>query len=394
MRRGEESHVDIVNFLHHLHEEIELAQNYDNTHIIRFKTVQDYNTCKEHLKQLKTSLTHLSVIKELDLIHGFSCPLRSDITWLEDLDSICIEEDLKVDLSVNLQPRRSTGTPKTHSSLEHFIPWGVDHIKAPLAWSKSVGSNVRVGVIDTGIDYTHPDLGHTISRGVNLLHRGLLPYDDNGHGTHISGIIAASSSYKGIMGVAPKAFIHPVKAFDYNGSAYVSDLIAGINWCVQQDLDIINMSFGMKTYHKLLEYAVLKAYQAGKIIVASSGNDGKKASVDYPARFTQVVSVGAATKMNKIAPFSNRGQRIDVYAPGERIYSAWLHGKYNELSGTSMATAHVSGVIALMLAIRPSLKPLQIKTILKRSSTSLSRKSQVPKQPGLIHARRAVRALE
>ena len=109
----------------------------------------------------------------------------------------------------------------------------------------------------------------------------------------------------------------------------------------------------MKSYNRALEQAVLNAYYRGKVIVASSGNDGKRKTIDYPARFPQVVSVGATTRIGKIAPFSNRGKQIDIYAPGERVYSSWLHGKYNELSGTSMATAHVSGVIALMLAIEP-----------------------------------------
>ena len=191
--------------------------------------------------------------------------------------------------------------------------------------------------------------------------------------------------------MAPRAIIHPVKAFDQNGSAYVSDIIAGIDWCVQNDLDIINMSFGMKTYNPTLEQAVLNAYYRGKVIVASSGNDGKKKSIDFPARFAQVVSVGATTRLGKIAPFSNRGAQIDIYAPGERIYSAWLGGKYYELSGTSMATAHVSGVIALMLSLR-AMSPQQIKNALRRSATSLNRRTNARWQPGQLNAQRAIRA--
>lgn len=285
-----------------------------------------------------------------------------------------------------IKNKNSTGSP--------MIPWGVGHIHAPEAWDQSQGNRVRIGVIDTGIDYNHPDLRHSVARGVNLLNRSILPFDDNGHGTHIAGTIAASSHQDGIIGVAPRAIIYPVKAFDYNGSAYVSDIIAGIDWCVHNNLDIINMSFGMKTYNKSLEFAVLNAFHSGKIIVASSGNDGRKAMIDYPARFSQVLSVGATTRTNKVAPFSNRGKRIDIYAPGERIYSSWLHGKYNELSGTSMATAHVSGVVALMLAVRPSLKPLQIKRILKRCSSTLSKNSSALGLAGQIHARRALSALK
>jgi subtilisin family serine protease len=123
----------------------------------------------------------------------------------------------------------------------------------------------------------------------------------------------------------------------------------------------------MKTKSKALLSAVINAYNAGIIIVASSGNDGKRRSVDYPARYPQTISVGATNKLRRIAPFSNRGSYIDVYAPGDKIVSSWLRGKYNEMSGTSMATSHVSGAIALLLAHKPGLTPAEIKNIIKRS---------------------------
>ncbi|UUZ97628.1 S8 family peptidase [Paenibacillus sp. P25] len=228
------------------------------------------------------------------------------------------------------------------------------------------GDRIRIGVIDTGADYSHPDLRHCLSKGINVLSRQMLPLDDNGHGTHIAGTIAASARQNGIIGVAPQAIIHPVKAFDHQGGAFVSDIISGIDWCVQNGVDIINMSFGMKTYSKALEEAVLNAYRQGIIVVASSGNEGKQAEVDYPARFRQVIAVGATTRKGRIAPFSNVGKQIDIYAPGEKIYSTWLRGQYHELSGTSMATSHVSGVIALMLARKPDLRPRQVKLLLSK----------------------------
>ncbi len=191
-----------------------------------------------------------------------------------------------------------------------------------------MGSRIKVGVVDTGIDYSHPDLRGAIGKGINFINRSLLPYDDNGHGTHIAGTIAAYSSASGIIGVAPRAVIHPVKAFDAHGSAYVSDIIEGIDWCVQNGVNIINMSFGMKTYSNLLDIAVTSAYQSGAVIIASSGNDSMKGSVDYPARLPKVISVGAITRNSKIAPFSNRGRRIDIYAPGEKKSSppGWAGG--------------------------------------------------------------------
>jgi subtilisin len=385
--------LDAINFLRQLHEEIQLSQGTAKKHILHFKTAKDYMTCRSQLQRLKPSFSHLSSVQDLNIIQAFSCPLDTKGKLRQGHYPIIIEEDSKMKVHGMISLKKGKTIIKTILG-SPIIPWGVGQIKAPQAWSQSVGSRVRIGVIDTGIDYNHPDLRQAISGGVNLLNRDLLPFDDNGHGTHIAGTIAAASIQRGIVGVAPRASIHPVKAFDQTGSAYISDIIAGIDWCVQNDLDIINMSFGMKTYNKSLELAVLNAYHAGKIIVASSGNDGNKLVIDYPARFTQVVSVGATTKNNKIAPFSNRGRRIDIYAPGERIYSAWLQGTYHEMSGTSMATAHVSGVIALMLAMRPNLTPLQIKSILRRCSISFSKKPRVRWRAGQINARRVLNALK
>lgn len=377
-----------------LHKEIELAQGASKRHIIHFPSIKEYRRCSLELRRLQPTLSLLSSVQDLRIIHAFSCPLRSSVKikhfpWIKS-----VEEDIKMRVHDIPKSKKSMMIKNKSGPGTQIIPWGVGQVHAPEAWDRSQGSRVRIGVIDTGIDYNHPDLKYSVARGVNLLNRSILPFDDNGHGTHIAGTIAASSSQDGIIGVAPGATIYPVKAFDYNGSAYVSDIIAGIDWCVYHNLDIINMSFGMRSYNKSLEYAVLNAFHSGTIIVASSGNDGRRAVVDYPARFTEVVSVGATTRANKIAPFSNRGKRIDIYAPGERIYSSWLHGKYNELSGTSMATAHVSGVIALMLSVRPGLKPLQIKRILKRCSSTLSRNSSAQGLPGQIHARRALSALK
>jgi len=273
--------------------------------------------------------------------------------------------------------RHSSATNKKNTSkgepklITNGIPWGVNKVKAPLAWNHATGHQIKIGVIDTGIDFHHPALRGSIIPGINLVNRNLPPHDDNGHGTHIAGTIAASNPQHGMIGVAPHALIAPVKAFDYDGSAYVSDIILAIDWCVKNNMDVINMSFGMRTKSKSMLNAVLRAYHKGVIIVASSGNDGKVRAIDYPARYSHTIAVGATNSVRKIAPFSNRGGYIDIYAPGDRIVSSWLNGGYHEMSGTSMATSLVSGAIALLLERYPQLTPSQIKQILKRSMQPL-----------------------
>jgi len=325
--------------------------------IIRFHQVSDY---KRFLKQLSEvpSSSPLKIIRKIPIIQGISCWLPDNESLEQFSESLSFEKDCQI--SVNASTQKSI-------SVEKGIPWGVNQIKAPLAWSTTTGHRIKVGVIDTGVDFSHPDLRYSLSRGINLLNRSIYPYDDNGHGTHIAGTIAAANQPQGMIGVAPRAIISPIKAFDQNGSAYVSDIILGIEWCIRNQINVINMSFGMRTKSKALLGAVVNAYNAGIIIVASSGNDGKRRSVDYPARYPQTISVGATTKLRRVAPFSNRGTFIDVYAPGDKIISAWLKGKYHEMSGTSMATSHVSGAIALMLAEKPGLTPSEIKSIIKRS---------------------------
>ncbi|OME74055.1 peptidase S8 [Paenibacillus sp. FSL A5-0031] len=350
--------MDTVAFIRMLQDTMARTDTTTVKRIIRFQRASDYRYFLQQLPKVTSSSLPQKSIRQMPSILGIACTLPAEESLERFAGRVWIEKDCKI--SVHASPQKSIIVDKG-------IPWGVNQIKAPLAWSTTTGHRVKVGVIDTGADFSHPDLRQSLSRGINLLNRSMLPHDDNGHGTHIAGTIAAANQLQGMIGVAPRALISPVKAFDHNGSAFVSDIILGIEWCIRNRMNVINMSFGMKTKSKALLGAVINAHNAGVIIVASSGNDGKRRSVDYPARYPQTIAVGATNKLRRVAPFSNRGSYIDVYAPGDKIVSAWLRGKYNEMSGTSMATSHVSGAIALLLAHKPGLTPTEIKTIIKRS---------------------------
>ncbi|GLI05027.1 aerolysin [Paenibacillus tyrfis] len=381
-------------FVSWLHEAMEGSEGTEKRHIIRFLNDRDYAAFARQIGRQRKSLPRLHQIQPLRLIRAISCTLRTGSEAVSAPFIRSIEPDTRIKLHAlgHASSALPSGEEKK-SPDKAVIPWGIRHIRAPQAWSRSRGERVRIGVIDTGADYTHPDLRHCLSRGVNILNRQLPPIDDNGHGTHIAGTIAAHTRHRGIIGVAPQAILHPVKAFDQHGGAFVSDIIGGIDWCVSSGVDIINMSFGMKTYSKALEAAVLSAYRSGIIVVASSGNEGNQAEVDYPARLRQVIAVGATTRKGRIAPFSNIGKQINIYAPGEKVYSTWLHGKYHELSGTSMATSHVTGVIALMLARKPDLKPLRIKNLLRKHARYLIKARKMITGAKEIHAFRSVSAV-
>ncbi|MEK4508125.1 peptidase S8 [Paenibacillus anaericanus] len=351
-------------------------------YIIRFPHPAQYNECLRQLHRLRRKLPALKRVRTSSLLRAFLCPLGLPDKVTRNRFGVLVEEDSIVSVH--------SASPGKERSAE--IPWGVRRIDAPEAWSLSTGSQIRIGVIDTGVDYSHPDLRYSLARGINLLNRVSLPHDDNGHGTHISGTIAASGGSQGIIGVAPRSLIYPVKAFDHNGSAYVSDIILGIDWCVRNHMHIVNMSFGMKNKSVSLQNIIRKAHEAGIIVVASSGNDKKSRSVDYPARYSQTISVGATGKNGRIAPFSNHGSYIDIYAPGEKIYSCWLGGGHREMSGTSMATSHVSGAIALLLSLRPGMTPDQVKRRIRRNARALPANSPLAKAgTGEAHASRLLR---
>jgi len=233
------------------------------------------------------------------------------------------------------------------------LPWGIDRVDADRVWtastSASKGGAVKVAVIDTGIQLNHPDLVGRIKGGVNTINSRKSYTDDNSHGTHVAGIIAANDNSAGVIGVAPLVSLYAVKVLNRNGSGYLSDIIEGIDWSIANKMQVINMSLGASMGTTAFHDAVIRARNAGITVVAASGNDG--GAVLYPAAYPEVVAVAATDNANTVASWSNHGPEVDVAAPGVSIYSTYLGSTYATLSGTSMATPHVVGTVALLLVL-------------------------------------------
>ena len=229
------------------------------------------------------------------------------------------------------------------------IPWGIDRIYAPLVWTSTTANSVKVAVIDTGIDLKHPDLKDNIKGGYNAITPRFSANDNNGHGTHVAGIIAALDNTIGVVGVAPQMDLYSVKVLDKFGSGYLSDVIEGIDWSIANKVNIINMSLGSPDNVLSFHDAVARAYNAGIVVVAAAGNSGQ--SVLYPAAYPEVIAVSATNNNDGIADFSSRGPEVDLSAPGVDIYSTYKGSAYKTLSGTSMASPHVAGVAALLLSM-------------------------------------------
>jgi len=246
-------------------------------------------------------------------------------------------------------------------ALGQTLPWGVDRIDAEVVHASNEGMGVDVAIIDTGIDDTHPDLQDNCKGGWDFVNNNGNPMDDNGHGTHVAGIVAAEDNDFGVVGVAPKASLYALKVLDSNGIGSVSDVIFAIQWASDPDgdgsandrLDIINMSLGADRGNIFLKWACNLAYDDGLLLVAAAGNnDG--GSVIYPAAYNSVIAVSATDKNDNLAFFSSTGSEVELAAPGVNINST-LPGNYysgddEKWSGTSMASPHVAGTAALVWA--------------------------------------------
>lgn len=235
--------------------------------------------------------------------------------------------------------------------------WGIDRIDADLVWNTNTGVGSKVAVLDTGIDVDHPDLD--VAGGYNAITNieGAAD-DDNGHGTHAAGIIAAlkdtGEDTGAVTGVAPDASLYAVKVLNAAGSGYVSDVVDGIYWAINNDMDVINLSLGTSTHYSTLHAAVDAAYAAGIVVVAAAGNEGnppgKGDNVIYPAKYSSVIAVAATNQDDERPKWSSTGPDLELAAPGVDILSTWNDGGYEGKSGTSMAAPHVSGTVALVLA--------------------------------------------
>ncbi|MGD2250738.1 MAG: S8 family peptidase [Candidatus Methanofastidiosia archaeon] len=211
--------------------------------------------------------------------------------------------------------------------------------------------------MDTGIDMDHPDLQANIKGGFNAI----VPArkykdpnnfdDDHGHGSHCAGIVAAVDNDIGVVGVAPEAWLYGVKVLDGSGSGYTSDCIEGIEWCTNNGMEVISMSWGSYDDDQALHDTIDAAWNAGAVLVAAAGNEGYENPDLYPAGYSSVMAISATDSSDNVTSWSNYGSEIEVAAPGASIYSTCKNGGYDTMSGTSMACPHVSGVAALILAV-------------------------------------------
>ena len=292
-------------------------------------------------------------LKNLDLIGAKAVwvPNRAAAAKLAASSGVVrVDEDVVVEALVKegfVNGKRAPAPQPTES-----LPWGVNRVDAELVWpSGNTADLVKVGIIDTGISNTHPDLLANVKGGINTINPLKSWNDDNGHGSHVAGIVGALDNDIGVIGVGPAIDLYAIKVLDRRGSGYLSDVIEGIQWAIANNIQVINMSLGASTGNQSFHDAVIVAKNSGIVVVAAAGNSGGSAneSVLFPAAYPEVIAVSATDQNNVIASWSSHGPEVDLAAPGVSIYSTYKGTGYATFSGTSMAAPHVAGSVALVL---------------------------------------------
>lgn len=247
------------------------------------------------------------------------------------------------------------------------IPYGVKMMKAPEIWAKGEkGKGTVIAILDTGIDITHPDLKDRIIDGRNFTNEGDKNdiTDRNGHGTHVAGTIAAIENDSGVVGVAPETQLLICKVLNAQGSGGYKGITDAIKWATRwrgpngERVRAMNMSLGGPSHDEYQYRAILEAVSKGILVVVASGNEGDadEATMEYsyPALYNECITVAACDENKKLADFSNNSRQVDVIAAGVDVLSTYPTGQYAVLSGTSMATPHVTGAIALIINLGES----------------------------------------
>ncbi|MCA1031571.1 S8 family peptidase [Bacillus timonensis] len=309
------------------------------------------------------------VLKTLDSTVIFSSTTKST-PELQDYFSA-------LDITVYAEPNFILMQNQPNDFLYPRYQWNLPMIRTENGWNISRGDEeVIVAVIDTGVDLEHPDLVTRLIPGYNVVADNDNPDDDNGHGTHVAGIIASeTNNQEGVAGITWFNRIMPIKVMNAEGYGSSFDIANGIIWAADHGAEVINLSLGNYKNSRLLNEAVRYAFNKNIVMIAASGNDNSS-QPSFPSAYPEVLAVSAVDPYGDKAEFSNYGTYIDVAAPGVSIASTYVNQQYAALSGTSMAAPHVTALAALIRSANSDLTNREIMDIIKRTSFDLGRRGK------------------
>lgn len=367
--------------------------------------------------------TFVKVSSKSDLLQSNSLLKNPNVEYVEPNWIIKVSE--KADGSESFEPtddqyKKQWGLKNTGKNGGLFGGVAGEDINAANAWSITTGSrDIKVAVIDTGIDYRHPDLKNQMDvntaelngkpgvdddgngyvddiYGYDFANKDGDPMDGHSHGTHCAGVIGASHDGKGIAGVMGQVKLIGIKFLSDKGSGETIDAISSIEYAVRRGVHVMSNSWGGGEYSEALKEAISHANDAGIVFVAAAGNSSANndSKPTYPANYDvpNVITVGSYQASGTASSFSNYGVKsVHVFAPGSSILSTIPNGRYGNMSGTSMACPHVAGVVGLVLAQKPTLTPSEVRDILVGSSKKTSKLQSKSVSAGRVDAFEALK---
>lgn len=327
-------------------------------YLLGFYSIIDYQLIDTYEGEIIREYQHMpAVLVELTQHSAKKISKESNVLYIETDDEVSVTSISPVNMSTEI------------------IPWGFDKINAVVAHHEGFkGEGIKIGIIDSGIDYTHGDLN--VVNGINFVEDSMDYSDDFGHGTAVAGIIGALENSEGIIGVAPQSELYAIKVLDSIGNGFISDVVSGIEWAIRNELDIVNLSLSTNSDSKTLSKAVKTADKNGILLVSSAGNEGyhSKGNITYPGAYKSVIAVGAIDNNNLRTSFSSVGKELEIMAPGASIYSTSINGQYNTYNGTSFAAPYIVGAAALIWEANPELDSKEVRKILNNTATDLGDK--------------------
>ncbi|MFB6467161.1 S8 family peptidase [Cytobacillus sp. Hz8] len=368
-----------------IHHNVQDKSHYmDHEAIVKFHQRQSKQQIQKYIKDINGEL--LNVLNQTYIFRSRSLSTKEMLHYFQALEGVSFAEPHYLYLQNKL------GLPNDLLYQERY-QWNLPIIETESGWNVSRGNkSIKIAIVDTGVDLNHPDLKKRLLKGYNVIKKNHNPADDNGHGTHVAGIIASeTNNQKGTAGVTWYNKIMPVKVMNKKGYGTSFDIAKGIVWATDHGANVINLSLGNYQPSAVLQEAVQYAYDKNVVLVSAAGND-HTSQPSYPSAFPEVLSVSAVTDDGNLADFSNFGDYIDVTAPGVSIPSTYFKNRYASLSGTSMASPHVAGLAGLILSVNPKLRNQQVMNIIETSAVDIGDKGTDDNfGHGLIDVKNALR---
>ncbi len=292
----------------------------------------------------------------------------TDDTSVKGTYSVVVKEDSDLDALSKNEKVAGVETDVPVKMFADTVDWGVVRIGADKVWESGSGTGFKVAIIDTGVQTNHPDLSANITSGYDFVNNDTSAMDDNGHGTHVAGIVASTMNGTGNVGTSYTAQLMPIKVLNESGYGYLSDVAKGVYYAADNGARVINLSLGTEYDSDTLRNAIQYAANRGVMITAAAGNN-YGAPCAYPAAYSSVICVVATDQYNKLASFSNVGG--ELAAPGVSNYSTYINSGYAKLSGTSMASPHIAGSAALIMSACTDCSTSEIRNLLRTTATDL-----------------------